>query len=140
MGLTETLHHDLELITDRVKASVICPHFFPTAIGSKETSQQPSTLSQFENSTPSRSIGAALVQKAISSSKVSADTIAEHVFASIAADRFYIVSHPQALGSVRDRMEDIVSVANPRSPYAARPDIGAKIKKAITDAYDKFDN
>ncbi|MEN9901036.1 MAG: putative oxidoreductase SadH, partial [Pseudomonadota bacterium] len=46
-------------------------------------------------------------------------------------DQFYIYSHPQALGNVQTRMEAIVQQQNPPNPFAARPDIGEKLKAEL---------
>jgi hypothetical protein len=44
---------------------------------------------------------------------------------------FYIFSHPKSLGTVQTRMEDILSVRNPRDPFAAKPEIGAQLRAAL---------
>jgi hypothetical protein len=53
------------------------------------------------------------------------------VFDAIAQDQFYIYSHPHALGNVQTRMEAIVQQHNPPNPFAARPDIGEKLKAEL---------
>jgi hypothetical protein len=52
----------------------------------------------------------------------------------VAADQFYIYSHPQALGNVQSRMEAIVMGNNPPDPFAARPDVGEGLRKALRSA------
>src|SRR5262249_61728142 len=36
VSLSETLYHDLRLVTDQVTASVLCPYFVPTGITRSE--------------------------------------------------------------------------------------------------------
>jgi hypothetical protein len=60
--------------------------------------------------------------------------VAERTFAAIRDDQFYIYSHPQALGNVQSRMEDIVAVRNPSDPFKARPDLRDKLRAAIDAA------
>jgi hypothetical protein len=71
--------------------------------------------------------------KAVSSGKVSAADTARLVFEAIASNQFYIYSHPQALGNVQMRMEAIVQQHNPPDPFAARPDIGDKLRAELRD-------
>jgi hypothetical protein len=53
------------------------------------------------------------------------------VFDAMAAGRFYIYSHPQALGGVRTRMEDQVTQRNPTDPFHERPEIGARLRAQL---------
>ncbi|GAB4209855.1 MAG: SDR family oxidoreductase [Tibeticola sp.] len=132
VALTETLYQDLRLVTDQVGASVLCPYFVPTGISQSERNR-PSGLPR-QPPTKSQLIGQAMSEKAVSSGKVSAAEVAQMVFDAVVADRFYIYSHPQALGNVRDRMEAIIEQRNPSDPFAARPDIGARLRAALRAA------
>jgi hypothetical protein len=49
----------------------------------------------------------------------------------VAAGQFYIFSHPQALGAVRTRMEDIVQVRNPTDPFADKPELGVQLRAQL---------
>ena len=129
VALSETLYQDLQLVSDQVGASVLCPYFVPTGI-SQSHRNRPADLPH-QKATKSQLIGQAMSDKAVSSGKVSAAQMAEMVFESIANDQFYIYSHPQALGNVQTRMEAIVQQQNPPNPFAARPDIGEKLKAEL---------
>jgi hypothetical protein len=69
--------------------------------------------------------------KAVSSGKITAAMVAQLVFDALAENRFYIYSHPQALGNVQSRMEDIIAARNPSDPFAKRPDVGEQLRKAL---------
>ena len=69
--------------------------------------------------------------KAVSSGKVTAAEVAQKVFDAMAADQFYVYSHPKALGNVQSRMEAIVQIRNPPDPFLERPDVGAQLKAAL---------
>lgn len=129
VALTETLYQDLKLVTDQVSASVLCPYFVPTGITQSQRNR-PATMPE-EKPTQSQLIGQAMSDKAVSSGKVSAAQVAQFVFDAIAHDQFYIYSHPQALGNVQSRMEAIVQQLNPPDPFAARPDVGEKLRAAL---------
>jgi NAD(P)-dependent dehydrogenase (short-subunit alcohol dehydrogenase family) len=129
VALTETLYQDLALVTDQVGASVLCPYFVPTGINSSERNR-PQDLAAGQL-TRSQRIGQAMNDKAVSSGKVTAAQVAALVFDAVASDTFYIYSHPQALGNVQQRMEAIVGQQNPPDPFAARPDVGEKLRQEL---------
>ena len=132
VSLSETLYQDLRLVTDQVGASVLCPYFVPTGIGQSRRNR-PAGL-EGEKPTRSQLIGQAMTDKAVNAGKVTAAEVAQKVFDAIAADQFYIFSHPRALGNVQHRMESIVQQANPSDPFAERPQIGEDLKSALRSA------
>lgn len=126
VALTETLYQDLQLVTDQVGASVLCPYFVPTGIGQSQRNRPDAQAD--EHLTPSQRIGQAMMDKAVHSGKVSAAEVAQKVFDSVSANHFYIYSHPQALGNVSQRMQAIVSQSQPPDPFAARPEVGQQLR------------
>jgi NAD(P)-dependent dehydrogenase (short-subunit alcohol dehydrogenase family) len=131
VSLSETLYHDLRLVTDQVTASVLCPYFVPTGITRSERNR-PDDLKDYKL-TRSQLVARAMSDKAVSSGKVTAATVAQFVFDALAEQRFYIYSHPHALGAVQSRMEDIVAGRNPSDPFAQRPELGDALKQALRD-------
>jgi NAD(P)-dependent dehydrogenase (short-subunit alcohol dehydrogenase family) len=129
VSLTETLYQDLQLVSDQVSASVLCPYFVPTGI-SQSHRNRPTELAA-DKPTASQLIGQAQSDKAVGSGKVSAADVAQKVFDAVAADQFYIYSHPQALGNVQSRMEAIVMGHNPPDPFAAKPELGEGLRRAL---------
>ncbi len=132
VSLSETLYQDLKLVTDQVGASVLCPYFVPTGINQSQRNR-PDDLAGGKP-TQSQLIGQAMTDKAVGSGKVTAADVAAKVFESVAADQFYIFSHPRALGNVQQRMEAIVSMTNPADPFGERPEIGQQLKAALRAA------
>ncbi len=129
VSISETLYHDLNLVTDQIGASVLCPFFVPTGITESQRNR-PHALAADEP-TRSQLIGKAMNDRAVGSGKVSAADVARFVFDAIEARRFYIYSHPKALGSVQTRLEDVVQARNPSDPFAGRPEIGAELRAAL---------
>jgi len=129
VALSETLYQDLALVTDQISASVLCPFFVPTGINQSERNR-PGAL---DAAKPTRSqlINQAMIDKAVSSGKVTAAEVAQKVFDAIAADQFYIYSHPKALGSVQTRLEDIMQARNPTDPFAHKPELGVDLRRAL---------
>ena len=132
VSLTETLYQDLHLVSDQISASVLCPYFVPTGI-SQSHRNRPTDLAA-DKPTASQLIGQAQSDKAVGSGKVSAADVAQKVFDAVASDQFYIYSHPQALGNVQSRMEAIVMGQNPPDPFAAKPEVGEGLRKALREA------
>jgi hypothetical protein len=62
-----------------------------------------------------------MLEKAVTAGKVSAAEVAQMTFDAIRARQFYIYSHPQALGNVDRRMQDILHARNPSDPYEQAP-------------------
>ncbi|MFM9993092.1 MAG: SDR family oxidoreductase [Burkholderiaceae bacterium] len=129
VALTETLYQDLQLITEQVSASVLCPYFVPTGISQSHRNR--SNSAPAEKPTQSQLIGQAMSDKAVGSGKVSADDVAQMVFEAMTKNQFYIYSHPKALGNVQQRMEAIVMGNNPPDPFAQRPEIGEQLREAL---------
>lgn len=132
VSLSETLYQDLALVTDQIGASVLCPFFVATGI-SQSQRNRPGDLAA-ENPTHSQLIGQAMNDKAVSSGKVTAADVAQKVFDAVAANRFYIYSHPKAIHSVQTRLEDIMQARNPTDPFADKPELGVKLKNALRGA------
>ena len=129
VSLTETLYQDLQLVTDQVGASVLCPFFVATGIAQSHRNR-PDEL-KAGKPTKSQLIGQAMTGKAVGSGKVSALEVATMVFDAVAANHFYIYSHPKAIKSVQTRMEDVLQSRNPTDPFAGKPEIGAQLKAAL---------
>jgi len=133
VSLSETLYQDLALVTDQVSASVLCPYFVPTGISQSHRNRptdQPG-ISLSAKPTRSQMISQAMSDKAVSSGKVSAAEVAQKVFDAVAANQFYILSHPHMLAGVQTRMEDILALRNPSDPFAAKPHIGQELRQRL---------
>ena len=129
VSMSETLYQDLALVTDQISASVLCPFFVPTGISESHRNRPEGT--QASRPTRSQLISQAMSDKAVSSGKVSAAEVAQKVFDAVAANQFYIYSHPKSIGSVQVRMEDILLSRNPTDPFAHKPELGVDLRKAL---------
>jgi NAD(P)-dependent dehydrogenase (short-subunit alcohol dehydrogenase family) len=132
VSMSETLYQDLQLVTEQIGASVLCPFFVPTGISDSQRNR-PDALAA-DKPTKSQLIGRAMNDRAVGSGKVSAADVARFVFDAIGEKRFYIYSHPKALGSVQTRLEDILQARNPTDPFAGKPEIGAELRAALRAA------
>ncbi len=131
VSLSETLYQDLALVTDQVSASVLCPYFVPTGIHQSHRNRPGELNAAGVEPTKSQRIAQAMTGKAVESGKVSAAQVAGFVFEALRKKRFYIYSHPKALGAVQTRLEDILRARNPTDPFADKPQIGAELRSAL---------
>jgi len=129
VSLSETLYQDLALVTDQVHAHVLCPYFVPTGIHLSHRNRPAGMAAG--RPTKSQLIGQAMSEKAVTSGKVTAADVAAKVFEAMDEHRFYIYSHPKALGTVQQRLEDVVTARNPSDPFRDRPEVGAQLKKQL---------
>ena len=133
VALTETLYHDLSLIDAPIGVSVLCPYFVPTGI-SHSDSVRPSDTQATTQPTRSQQISQAMLEKAVSAGKVSAAEVAQITFDAIKAGQFYIYSHPQALGNVERRMQDILQAHNPSDPYEQAPKLRDQLRAGLLES------
>jgi NAD(P)-dependent dehydrogenase (short-subunit alcohol dehydrogenase family) len=133
VSLSETLYQDLALVSEQVRAHVLCPYFVPTGIAHSERARPDVLRDAAAAPTPSQRAAQLLSEKAVSSGKVSAAEVAQFVFDAMQANRFYIFSHPneRALAPVGVRLQDIVSQRNPTDPFTQRPDLGTQLRAAL---------
>ena len=131
VSLSETLYQDLDLVTTQVHAHVLCPYFVPTGISNSHRNRPTEMRDAQARPTRSQLIAQAMSDKAVSSGRVTAAEVAQRVFDAMAANRFYIYSHPQALGGVRTRLDDVMNGRNPTDPFAERPELGQQLREAL---------
>jgi hypothetical protein len=69
--------------------------------------------------------------KAVSSGKRTAAEVAQYVFDAMDEGRFYVYSHPKALGSVQTRLDDVMLRRNPTDPFSHKPELGVELRAAL---------
>jgi len=116
VALSETLYHDLRERNSRVGVSVLCPAYVPTGIADSERNRpagiEPTAKTQ---ETLTRE---AMLRKAVSSGRLSADDVARAVVQAVKDERFYILTHPRIKAAIRARLDDILEERQPRNPMA----------------------
>ncbi|WP_027796385.1 SDR family oxidoreductase [Paraburkholderia acidipaludis] len=122
VSLTETLYHDLKSVGAAVGCSVLCPAFVPTGIANAERSR-PDDLRNDAPPTRSQQAADLQLQRAVRSGRITPDDVATQTFDAIRENRFYILTHPQILPSVKLRHEDIETLRNPIDPLSLKPEV-----------------
>ena len=116
VALSESLHHDLRERNSAVGVSVLCPAYVPTGIVDSERSRPQELKNPPHELSAQAKARQAMLRKAVTSGKVSADQVAQEVVAAIREERFYILTHPRIKGAIRARLEDILEGRPPRNP------------------------
>ena len=119
---------DLALVTEQLHASVLCPYFVPTGIAESHRNRDPATMAR---ATPSQRASYLMSSKAVASGKLSAAEVAAMVLDAVRTQRFWIFSHPKALGPVGLRAAEMVDSRNPSDPFAERPELGEQLRAAL---------
>jgi NAD(P)-dependent dehydrogenase (short-subunit alcohol dehydrogenase family) len=134
VSLSETLHHDLRLVTEQVHAHVLCPYFVATGIARSERNRPADMQEDSGAPTRSQALAKMMTDKALSGSRVTAAQVAQFVFDAMREQRFYIYSHPQALAGVQTRLEDVIQARNPTDPFHEKPELTQQLKAALRAA------
>lgn len=119
VALTETLYHDLRLAGASIGVSLLCPAFVPTGIANAERSR-PDALANDAPLTASQKMAARQLARAVESGRLSARDIAEITFDAVREGRFYVITHPGIMASIRLRLDDIAKLRNPSDPMSVR--------------------
>src|SRR3954462_3214823 len=116
VSLPGPLYHDLRERNSGVGVSVLCPAYVPAGIADSERNRpagiEPTAKTQ---ETLTRE---AMLRKAVSSGRLSADDVARAVVEAVKDERFYILTHPRIKAAIRARLDDILEERQPRNPMA----------------------
>jgi len=112
--LSETLYHDLRERGAAVGVSVLCPAYVPTGIADSERNRPAGVEATVK--TKETLAREAMLRKAVSAGRLSADDVARAVVQAVKEERFYVLTHPRIKGAVEARMRDILDERAPRDP------------------------
>ena len=126
ISISETLYHDLSLLNSNIGVSVLCPFYINTNLYKSEL-VRPEKFKLNEIKTKSQEIFKFMLEKAITSSKVSSADVVDLTFKSIKEKSFYIFSHQNSFDTIRERFVSILSNTNPVDPYMKVPHIREKL-------------
>ncbi|MDR5811739.1 SDR family oxidoreductase [Caballeronia sp. LZ019] len=119
VGLTETLYHDLRLARAPVGVSLLCPAFVPTGIADAERAR-PATLANDAPPTASQKMAARQLTRAVEGGRLSSRDVAALTFDAVREGRFYVITHPNIMSSIRLRLDDIAQLRSPTDPMSLR--------------------
>ena len=116
VALSENLSVALAQRGALVKVSVFCPGFVRTRIFDSERNRPTAMQDEPVEMTPAHKRAWEAAKKALEAG-MSPLVAADLVFRAITEERFYILTHPEEMPHIRDRMENLLGGRNPRNPY-----------------------
>lgn len=111
VALSESLHHELEMMGSPVKVSVLCPGFVDTRI-LDSARNRPAPLADTAPPLAGNAESEQAVRQMVAAG-LAPTQVAERVFEAIRDERFYVLPSPGWEERIRARMEDIVAGRNP---------------------------
>lgn len=120
VALTETLYHDLNEVGAKIHAAVLCPAYVNTGIGESSRNRPDILQNPNEKISADQQARHELLKQALIKGKKTAADVANDVFAAIAEDKFYILTHPRILPSVQMRFDEILNQRNPTNPMQTK--------------------
>ncbi|MFK0087312.1 SDR family oxidoreductase [Pseudomonas sp. NPDC090755] len=117
VALSESLYHDLALVSEQVHCSVLCPGFVATGISRSDRNLPSEDATATEPSRAQRA-AMAMLDQGIAAGTLSADDVARTTFDGIRDLRFYLLPHPGSIQAVRQRFDEILDLRNPTGPFA----------------------
>lgn len=109
VALSECLYAELQLTTDKVHVSLICPAFAQTRLADS-TRNQPIGV----NADAAASFGFFEALQSVVQNGTPPEEIAAQVLNAIHNDQFWVLTHPHLDGGVRDRFESMLARKNPQ--------------------------
>lgn len=108
VALSECLYSELQLTTDKIHVSVLCPAFARTRLLESGRNKPHGVEAD-----PAASFGFYDALKRVVDEGVPPEEIAEAMIAAVRDNQFWVLTHPQLDGSIRDRFESMLSRKNP---------------------------
>ncbi|MGO9875479.1 MAG: SDR family NAD(P)-dependent oxidoreductase [Acidimicrobiia bacterium] len=112
VAISETLHHEMTLMSPHVKVSVLCPGWVRTRIADSARNRPGA-----QSADPSATFGFAQALQSLIDKGMSPDDVAAKVLAAIRAERFWILPHDDTeefwTTFVNERAQTLVNRTNP---------------------------
>ena len=105
--ISECLHHDLTETGAKIKASVLCPAYVPTAISESERNR-PALLREEKKKSALDLQREEQLRHAVQSGRISAEQVADLVLEAIRTEKFYILPHQKIKPAIETRLQDIL--------------------------------
>ena len=135
VALTESLHHDLALVTDQVHCSVLCPSYVATAIADSGRNR-PAALVNTAPPSKSQLLAKARSGESVSAGDATPERVGEATFDAIRQQRFYIYPHPEALPLAQRRFGTMVAQGNPSDPFEGIPSMAERRAQMVAALRD----
>jgi NAD(P)-dependent dehydrogenase (short-subunit alcohol dehydrogenase family) len=109
VALSECLYAELQLTTDRIHVSVLCPAFAKTRLA-ESARNKPADV----QADPAASFGFYDALKQVVEEGTPPEEIVNAVIKAVRENQFWILTHPQLDSGIRDRFESMLARTNPQ--------------------------
>ena len=130
VALSEALYHDLEIVTDKIHCSVLCPSYVKTNIADCSRNR-PGELANHSDLTLSQQVARQSVANSVDAGDMTAAQVSDITFKAIEDNTFYVFPSQGSLARVKRRMEDILAQKNPADWFQNAPAIQARRQMLI---------
>jgi NAD(P)-dependent dehydrogenase (short-subunit alcohol dehydrogenase family) len=108
VALSECLHAELQLTSDKIHVSVLCPAWAKTRLAESTRNKPPGV-----HANPDSSFGFSEALRDVVEGGTEPEVIVNTMLEAIRANRFWILTHPHLNQGIRDRFESILAGTNP---------------------------
>jgi len=115
VGLSESLHLALEERNAPVKVSVLCPGYVKTNIMECERNRPVESQDEPVEISAEKQALLDYLNAAVDAGS-SPLQVADQVFEAMKEEKFYILTHPEWLPAIKQRMDNLLRAENPQSP------------------------
>ncbi len=117
VAASECLFHELRAAGHAVGVSVLCPAYVDTGIADSQR-HRPADIAEVN---PDNDDFMARTRTAMKSGRLTATDVARLTLEAVRQERFYVFTHPRAIGGVEQRLRDIVQGHSPTNPLGSAP-------------------
>lgn len=114
VALSESLYLALERRKARIRVSVLCPASVRTNIVNSERNRPAELRDEFATVPPETQDYWASMNTAVEAG-ISPLQVADRVFEAVKEERFYVLTHPEWLPVIQQRVDNLLKTENPKS-------------------------
>ena len=135
VALSESLHHDLAIVTDQIHCSVLCPSYVVTGIADSGRNR-PAALANTAPPSKSQQLAKLRSGESVAAGDATPERVGEVTFEAIRAQRFYIYPHPEALAMAQRRFGTMLGQGSPSDPFEGIPGMAERRAQMVAALRD----
>lgn len=117
LALSETLHHELADEQSSVGVSVVCPFWVRTRLGTSDRNRPEQYAFEFTGDQAAKiDVRRERIAKVFAEDAIEPAEVAELVVSAVEENRFYVFTHPDAMGQIEERFRRVIAGEPPTPP------------------------
>lgn len=130
VAISESLYFDLDVMTEQIHCSVLCPTYIPTNI---LRAVPPADQAKAAAPTKTQEIARKMAEQLVNTGALTASLVSNVTFDAIREQRFWVIPDPIPLSVARLRHDSITTMSNPATVFEDYPSI-SKRRQMLIDA------